>query len=218
MPDASPPNDRQIHSKVSVHRRAADPGTVTASAAGAALQHVVEQRERRRQGHASRPGSGSGRCARPTRDRRPTWAVPAVAWRAARVIVAVGVLAVIGQAVAGVAGRRAGGRDASLCGISGTVVFEGRPLAQAMLELHPLAGGRPLPVETDDTGGFSRPASSGVACGRYAVVVRSGCLMPRAGAEFGRPVAIPSRYARPDSTPLQIAVSSAARFDLVVAR
>jgi hypothetical protein len=221
------PSGPQRQRRVSVRHRGAESDTATSSAADAAIREAIERRHRKRLDVAA-ASPGSAKAAprnRPGGRTRPGSAPSAVphAWTAVRVLVFVGVVGVLWQAVAGVTARRGSkpGSDSGACGFAGTVVFEGRPLAQAVLELHPLDGAssaRALSVETDDRGGFARPASHGVAAGRYAVVVKSGCVMPRPGAEFGTPVVIPSRYTRPDSTPLQVAVSAAARLDLVVAR
>lgn len=220
-------SDPQRQRRVSVRHRGAESDTATSSAADAAIREAIERRDRKRVAvapvatGAAKPTARNQSGGR-TRGRVAPSAVPH-AWTAVRVLVFVGVVGVLWQAVAGVAARRGSepGSDPNACGFAGTVVFEGKPLAQAVLELHPLDGGsqaRSLSVETDDKGGFARPASHGVAAGRYAVVVKSGCVMPRPGAEVGTPVKIPPRYTRPDSTPLQVAVSAAARLDLVVAR
>lgn len=200
--------------KVSIKRRAADPGTVTSSAAHAAIQQVVDQREARK----------VVRAVRQSGDPRPSRAAPRgtpVALHAFRVLVFAGIVIVLWQAVAGLIVRRPHGPDPARCGFSGVATLAGKPLAQAMLELHPLEAGSaavPLPLETDHAGAFSRPASHGVAAGRYAVVVQSGCVMRRPDAEIGTPVAIPARYRRPESTPLQIEVKDSARLDLALTR
>lgn len=221
MNPAHTPSGPQRHRRVSVRHRGADSDTATSSAADAAIREVLERRHRKRNGLAPLPaGADRGEPVGRKRMRSAPSAVP-LAWTGVRVAVFLGVVAVLWQAVAGFTARSTGGGDPDACGFAGTLVFEGRPLAQAVIELHPLdagSGAAPLAVETDDRGGFARPASHGVAAGRYAVVVRSGCVMPRPGAEVGTPVAIPPRYKSPASTPLQIAMPASARLDLVVAR
>lgn len=209
-----PTSDSPSSRRLSVKRRGADPGTVTSTAAQDAIQQVIDRRARRR--------SDAPRVR--TADRslpRPVPSGVSAARRVIPVIVFVGVVVVLWQAAAGFATPRLAGPDSTLCGFSGAVMFGGRPLAQAVLELHPIggaAGTAPMLVETDHTGSFTRPASHGVAAGRYAVVVRSGCVMPRPGAEFGQTVVIPTRYLRPESTPLQVAVNPAARLVLELTR
>lgn len=208
--------DPQRH-RISVRRRGAKSDTASSTAADAAIREVLERRHRKQLRLASSPGTDA--AARRQVRRAPS--AVSHAWSAVRVLVFVGVVAVLWQAVAEFSARRGSAADSSACGFAGTVVFEGKPLAQAVLELHPLDGGPaavPVSLETDDQGGFTRPASHGVAAGRYVVVIKSGCVMPRPGAEVGKPVPIPPRYMRPDSTPLQVAVATAARLDLVVAR
>lgn len=203
--------------RISVRSRGAESDTATSTAADAAIREVLDRRHRKRLAVVSSQAAGVG--ARRQVQRAPSAVPPA--WMAIRVLVFVGVVVVLWQAVTGFTARRGIAADPSACGFAGTVVFEGKPLAQAVLELHPLdgrPGALPVSVETDDQGGFARPASHGVAAGRYAVVIKSGCVMPRPGAEVGKPVTIPPRYLRPDSTPLQVAVAKAARLDLVVAR
>lgn len=214
-------SDPRRSRRISFHHRGAESDTATSSAADAAIREALERRDRKRLARASSPPATVAATLRGRPgSRRPPPAVPH-AWTAVRVIVLVGVVAVLWQAVAGLtSGPRVAGHDPAACDFSGTVVLDGRPLVQAVLELHPLDGGSgaSLSIETDDKGGFARPASHGLAAGRYAVVVRSGCVMPRPGAEVGTPVAIPPRYARPESTPLQVAVAPAARLDLVLTR
>lgn len=222
MNPSSFPSDPQRRRRISVRHGGATPETATSSAAEAAIREFVDRRDRRRRGAST---GAAPRISPPDAvARRPGRGAPSAtphAWRIVRVIVFVAVVAVLWQAVAGFGARRPATHDPSLCGFSGSVVLDGKPLAQGVLEFHPLAGGAgggPLPVETDDKGGFMRPASHGVAAGRYAVVVRSGCAMPRPGAEVGTSVVIPTRYQRAESTPLQVAVTPSARFDLVMVR
>lgn len=91
--------------------------------------------------------------------------------------------------------------------IAGKVLIDGKPLTQAALEFHAKpgsAGGAAstLRVETDHEGSFQRTAI--VPSGTYAVVVKSGCIMPDPTAEIGRPVRIPAQYTSLASTPLAV--------------
>lgn len=211
----NPESDPRQTRKVSVKRRAADPGTVTSTAAGAAIQQAVERRDRGRRNAAPERGAGATRPVRTVPGGAPT------ALTLVRVGAVVGLVAVLWQALVGFASWRPVGGDPAACAFAGRVTLDGTPLSQAVIELHPLeggSGGTPVTVEADDTGGFARPASAGIAPGRYAVVVRSGCLLPRPGAEFGAPVVIPSRYARPGSSPLQVVVSGSTRLDVALRR
>lgn len=208
--------------RVSLRHRGAVAVSATSSAADAALRQVIDRRHARRLGIASPADAapaervfGSSASGRRGPEGKP--ASRHVAWAVALA----GTAAVLWLAVTGIASVGFRGRDSGGCGFAGTVVFDGRPLAQAVIEFHPLEPGqapRALPIETDTHGQFTRTEAHGVAPGRYAVVVKSGCVMPRPDAEVGRPVAIPPRYVRVDSTPLQVAVAPAARFELVLAR
>jgi hypothetical protein len=115
-----------------------------------------------------------------------------------------------------------GGHAAPGAVIAGKVVFDGKPLAQASLEFHATGrsgNGGPvsLRVETNHEGVFRRTAAVGFPAGTYAVVVKSGCIMPHPNAEIGRPVRIPARYASVASTPLAVEVKpEASAFDLVL--
>lgn len=223
MSPTSSSSDPQRLRKVSIRRRTVDPNTLTASAADAALQQVVERRDRRRLGLPPRPAvvqatAASVSAVRVRAPVRPTPTGVPLPWRIVRVLVFVSATVVLWQAVVGGTTRRSGSPGGTGCDVMGTVTFEGKPLAQAVLELHPRDGGRPHLIETDDRGGFARPASGGLVAGRHAVVIRSGCVMPRPGAEVGTPVVIPSRYTRPDSTPLEVVVAPAARIEIVLAR
>lgn len=218
--------------RVSVRRRAAESSSATASAADSAIQAALDRGHRKRLGMAAAPVSVPPASRGGTGTRPPARQTPSVAprvWGVVRVLVFVAVVAVVWQGVAGLLAARRGTGAArrgtvaagGACDFAGTVVLDGKPLAQAVIEWHPLdagPGAAPLAIETDDQGNFARPASHGLAAGRYAVVVKSGCVMPRPGAEFGTPVVIPPRYTRPESTPLQVAVTPSARIDLRVAR
>ena len=206
-------SNARSRNRVSIRRRSAEPATATSSAADAAIREVIDRRNHARRGLAVRSGSSASRGSRESGTHLRDYALRTVA-------IACG-LVVLWQIAVGVSHFRFGVRDSGGCGFAGTVVFDGKPLAQAVIEFHPLQAGqvsRPLPIETDTHGQFTRTAAHGMAPGRYAVVVKSGCVMPRPDAEVGRPVVIPSRYARADSTPLQVAVAPAARFELVLAR
>lgn len=209
-PDLDPRHPR----KVSVKRRAADPGTVTSTAAQAAILQAVERRDRKRRAFQPACGAGVAHHARVAPSGTPT------ALNVVRVLVLAAVVALLWHAVTRRASPHHATGDASTCAVTGTVTWNGRPLSQAVIELHALEGGpdgTPVTVEADDAGAFARPASAGVAPGRYAVVVRSGCILRRPGADVGTPVAIPTRYTRPASSPLQVVVSGSARLDVALA-
>ena len=74
-------------------------------------------------------------------------------------------------------------------------------------------------VETDPSGNFLRPAALGVPPGSYAVVVKSGRIMPHPTAEVGQPIRIPARYMSVSSTPFTVEVTKhSSRFDLSLRR
>lgn len=212
--------------RVSVRRRAAQATSASSSAADTAIRDAIERGHRRRLGLAAQAAGNAPPVSRGAAGVGPpgprTAGVAPRVWQAVRVLVFAGAVVAVWQGVAGLmAGRRVAVATRGGCEFTGSIVLDGKPLAQAVIEFHPLDGAPgtvPLTVETDDKGTFARSAAHGLAAGRYAVAVRSGCLMPRPDAEVGTPVAIPSRYTRPESTPLQVAVSPAARLDLRVSR
>lgn len=215
------PSDRPVNRRVSIRRRGAVQDTATSSAADLALQQFVERRRcRNRYGDGRKPArSGVGRALACVSEvvggsiARLGFANWGVRVSALVLVVAVMVVAVVTH----------GSREPPRFGLAGSVSFGGRPLAQAILEFH-LTGDSPdrepfaLPVETNDKGQFVRPPSAGVPPGRYAVVVRSGCVMPRPDAERGVPIVIPARYQRLDSTPFTVEVPADAPVELLLRR
>lgn len=99
------------------------------------------------------------------------------------------------------------GRTAPGTTIAGKVLIDGKPLTQAALEFHATSqaagdAASMLRVETNHEGAFLRTAA--VPTGTYAVVVKSGCVMPSPTAEIGKPVRIPAKYTSLSSTPIAV--------------
>lgn len=200
--------------RVSIRRSAAKSATVTSSAADVALQQVLDRRLRKREGRPPAPvartfGSAqSGVTASIDRFGLPQWLF--------RVAVLGFVTFVLGFAVVAAMPAKGGTRGVA---VEGRVLFKGRPLAQAALEFHGEGANGPVrvAVDTNETGAFRRPLSAGIPSGSYAVIVKSGCVMPNPQAERGTPVRIPAKYTSVQSTPLKVDVTGEqASFELVL--
>lgn len=98
--------------------------------------------------------------------------------------------------------------------VRGTVIHDGKPLAEVMVVLHPLTPPTdpfPLPLGyTDGQGKFQLQTlnpGDGAPAGEYAITLelrelrRSGEEMTRDGKNL-----LPSRYATPKTTPLRVTV------------
>jgi len=202
--------------KVSLRRRTtASSSTVTSAAADEALQHVLSRKAHKREGRPLPPqrapalGSAVGGVSKSVnRLGLPQWLFRATVLGFVAVVMAFAVLA----AVPSGGGRRG-------VAIAGSLKMNGRPLAQAALELHSSGQGEPffVSVDTNELGVFRRAASAGIPVGAYAVVVKSGCIMASPQAEAGTPVKIPAKYRSVHSTPLKIEVAGEdSTFDLVL--
>lgn len=214
MPSASHSQSGDHRRRVSIRRSAATSSTATSSAADAALQQVLDRRLRTREGRPPAPAArmfGSARTGVAASIERfgwPQWLF--------RVAVLGFVTFVLGFAVFSSLPGRGGPRRVA---VEGTVLFKGRPLAQATLEFHGAGAHGPfsVSVDTNEMGTFRRPAAVGIPFGEYAVLVKSGCIMPNPRAERGTPVRIPPAYASVDATPLRVKVGeNESRFEFVV--
>lgn len=196
-----PSNDKS--ERISIRRRGRAPGTGTAVAADEAIQKFIDKRRLKHlYGGEDDPKY------------TPVDAVLATvsesisrfglgSWLA-RVVVLVGVS---GLLVMAAVHAMPSGRVKHA--VNGSVSLGGKPLAQAVLVLHGNGDSGPVSVtlDTNDQGRFSRPASMELPAGTYAVVIKSGCVMPSPTAEQGMPVKIPVRYTNVVSTPLRIEVA-----------
>lgn len=173
----------------------------SAQAANAALQQLLDDRRRlrlygpaveQRQGFV---GGAAGDILAATGTGLPLLTIVAVVLLAASV--AAGYWLVSART----------GRGAPGTTIAGKVLIDGKPLTQAALEFHATSqadsgAAAMLQVETNHEGAFQRTAA--VPVGTYAVVVKSGCVMPSPSAELGKPVRIPAKYTSLSSTPLAV--------------
>lgn len=209
---AMPDDSRQ---RVSIRRRTTTNSTSTSAAADEALQYALDRRLRKREGRLPPPrrqaplgGAPAAVAASVNRLGWPQWL-----FRAAMLgFVAV----VLGFAVVAAVPAKDGRRGFA---VAGTVLLNGRPLTQAVLEFHGTDAGGPFVVclDTNEAGAFRRPASAGIPAGTYAVVVKSGCTMPNPRAERGIPVRIPPKYTAAQSTPLKVEVNrKESTFDIVL--
>lgn len=185
---------------VSVNKRAANSSSATSQAADEAIRQVVEQR-RRRNKYGNEPeqkpslvGGFTAALGDAVNDsvRRfglPMWLV--------RVGVATAVVVVLGSAVL------LRGGPATRHTVDGTVVFEGRPLANARLAFHKTGTDSPEPITltSDAAGGFRTSPDVTLPAGLYAIVVQPAT--PRAK----KPLPIPKAYADPANTPLRVLVT-----------
>ncbi|NDC62437.1 MAG: hypothetical protein EBZ59_00250 [Planctomycetia bacterium] len=196
--------------RISVARGTAKPATATSSAADLALARLVENRRRRNtygspdSESRSLVGDAVGQFGSLVNESLGGLGIPRKA------VVATMILATV--AVVSVAAFRSIPRPSDRLAIAGNVSFDGRPV-QAVLEFHATtgsaAGGEPfsMRVESDLSGEFHRPATVGVPAGTYAVVVKSGQILPRPDAEVGQPIRIPARYTSVSSTPFRFDVT-----------
>jgi len=208
--------------RISVSRRGTNPTTATSSAADLALARLVDERRRRNKyGPAEVPaqsvvGDAIGGVSSLVDDSLVRLGVSRRTFAAVAVVAAIGLVSF--------AAIRSIPRESNRHELAGNVSFNGRPLAQAVLEFHatgPAEGGEPfyVKVETDPSGEFRRPAALGVPPGSYAVVVKSGRIMPHPDAEVGQPIKIPARYTSVSSTPFTVEVTKhSSRFDLSLRR
>lgn len=199
--------------KISIRRRGRAPGTGTALAADEAIQKFIDKRRLRHLygGEEDPKFTPLDAALSAVHDSVSRFGLGN--WLA-RGFVLVGVAGLL--AVAAVQAMPAGIVKHA---VAGTVSLGGKPLAQAVLVLHGNGESGPVSVtlDTNDQGRFSRPASVGLPAGSYAVVVKSGCVMPNPTAERGVPVKIPAKYTNVVSTPLRVEVAEeSSSMDLVL--
>lgn len=202
--------------RISVRRRGAAPTSATASAADEAIRQLIDGRRRLNKFGADasasigQPGTrrlGSELASRDSKAKAKAISAPLVALPPAltKGIGAAGIAALLAILVANVA---PGGFQPRR-NITGTVQLNDKPLADAVLEFHADGDGRaPIVLSTSDVGSFQRSGQAGLPEGSYAVVVKSGCILPNPSAERGRPVRIPDRYMSAASTPLRVKVAA----------
>ena len=198
--------------RLSVRRRGSAPTSATASAADDAIRQLIDGRRRLNKfgdaaGQPTDPREGLSTKARTTRAALPasegSWpTLPPGAFKG------LGIAGLVAVLVVGVSSFVSGDFQARH-GIAGTVQLNGKPLADAVLEFHALGDDRPsLVLSTTDVGSFRRPGTSGLPEGSYAVVVKSGYVLPNPSADRGLPARIPDRYLAASSTPLRIKVAA----------
>jgi|SRR5579883_2635769 len=117
---------------------------------------------------------------------------------------------------------------AKLQPVSGTVLIDGRPTADAVVTLYPVNGtSEPHPSGRSDANGrftlTTREAGDGALAGEYRVTVTRILAVAPAGGRVvaeGESVAVrnylPPTYARPDTTPLKATVSPGTAEPLVL--
>jgi|688.fasta_scaffold264547_1 hypothetical protein len=197
---------RQRSAAAAAQPSAAEASNASAQAANAALRQLLDER-RRRQMYGPAVVQRQGFIAEATDDILST-AGDLTANAGLPLLAVFAVVLLVASVAAGcwlVAART--GRGAPGTTIAGKVLFDGKPLTQAALEFHAThqadnAGSTTLQVETNHEGAFLRIAA--VPAGTYAVVVKSGCIMPDPTAEIGKPVRIPAKYTSLSSTPLAV--------------
>lgn len=185
---------------VSVHKRAANASGATSQAAEEAIRQVIEQRRHRNKyGAAPEPkeslvGGFTAALGEAVNDsvRRfglPMWLV--------RVGVAAVVVIVLGSAVL------LRGGPVTRHTVDGTVVFEGRPLANARLAFHKTGpdSAEPITLTADASGGFRSSPDVTLPAGLYAIVVQPATVRAK------KPLPIPKAYADPTNTPLRVLVT-----------
>lgn len=191
--------------RISIRRSTSAPSSATSTAADEVLRHVLDRKLRKREGRLPPPtrpsvfgkaigGASTAVGGSVSRLGPGGWAV--------RVVVLGGVTFVLAAAAAVAVPRT----DSSRHPIGGTVLYEGLPLSNGVVEFHRQgsADGEPLTVTTDGQGRFHRDGEDGLPAGLFAVVVRSGHVQSR-----GRivTVEIPAKYGDVSQTPLRASVS-----------
>jgi hypothetical protein len=194
------------HERLSLQRRLKNPVTATAAAADEAIEQVLQSRYRRRR----RRDMGGGP------EREPsflTTAIDSVTGTVAdsmarfglgpwlfRIVTVLGVTVVLGGGVWAV--FLSGPPRHS---VGGVALFEGKPLANAVLEFHLRDPSRPF-THTLTTGpdGSFHTEEAGLPAGMYAVVVTppAPAALP-AGRTSAQPP-FPKAYRDPATTPLRI--------------
>lgn len=185
---------------------AAKATNASAQAANAALEQLLDDRRRRRlygpvvEQRRGLVGGAADEVFATANDLAARTGLPV------RAIVALVLLAAFTGAAYWLIAPRLG-RTAPGTTIAGKVLIDGKPLTQAALEFHATSqaagdAAAMLRVETNHEGAFLRTAA--VPAGTYAVVVKSGCVMPSPTAEIGRPVRIPAKYTSLSSTPIAV--------------
>jgi hypothetical protein len=98
--------------------------------------------------------------------------------------------------------------------VEGTVVYQGKPLAEAMVVFHPLANPASAKVVafTDSAGKFqlaTRQSGDGVPAGKYGITVelRAPQMIGEETTRSGRNL-LPARYAKPETSGLEFTVES----------
>lgn len=82
--------------------------------------------------------------------------------------------------------------------VSGTVTFDGKPLADANVEFRPVQGGRPSGAMTDREGHYSliyTQGSPGALIGKHSVLISTARYAPQPdGSTVPIPEKIPAKY------------------------
>ncbi|UUO04611.1 hypothetical protein M4951_14555 [Blastopirellula sp. J2-11] len=98
--------------------------------------------------------------------------------------------------------------------ITGTVEFQGEPIPAGTIAFAPVDPDQGKPMSIEITAGqFATPPGQGLIAGRYKVVVISTALYspgadPATDAPLKKAIAIPSVYGRPDTSDLEITIST----------
>ena len=98
--------------------------------------------------------------------------------------------------------------------IGGIVLYEGKPLANGVIEFHRADAVDPadslqLAIHADSKGIFRAASTDGLPTGRFAVVIRSGSLATARPRDRRIEAVIPSKYQDPASSPLRVSVLEA---------
>lgn len=191
---------RDPQQMVSAHRRAAKASSATSQVADEAIRQLIEQR-RRRNRFGDEPESkpsllggfteaiGDAVNDQVRRFGLPMWLV--------RVGVAAAVVTVLATAVL------FRGGSTTVHSVDGSVVFEGRPLANATLAFHKTGpdASEPVTLTADAAGTFRTGPDVTLPAGLYAIVVRPATVRAK------KPPAIPTTYADPVNTPLRVLIT-----------
>jgi len=198
--------------KISIARRGkTTPSSLTSIAADKALRQIIDERSRRQRRSAD---------ARPSIGGAPLDAIAsALGDSVARLglsgwVLRAVVLGTAGTVLAGAAMIAVPHADTARHEIGGIVLYEGKPLANGVIEFHRADAADPadslqLAIHADAKGIFRTASTDGLPTGRFAVVVRSGSLATARPRDRRIEAVIPSKYQDPASSPLRVSVLEA---------
>ena len=197
---------------ISIARRGkTTPSSLTSIAADKALRQIIDERCRRqRHGADARPSIGGGSLDAIASAFGDSVARLGLSGWVLRAVV----LGTVVTVLAGAAMIAVPHADTARHEIGGIVLYEGKPLANGVIEFHRADAVDPadslqLAIHADSKGIFRAASTDGLPTGRFAVVIRSGSLATARPRDRRIEAVIPSKYQDPASSPLRVSVLEA---------